>query len=86
MRLTPAQIDIIKTTAQAVLGDDAPVTLFGPHARVPALFHQPGRCIDTADAQIAGIALVTNLELVTRKTKDFVGIEGLKLHNPWQDH
>ena len=23
----------------------SPVTLFGPHARVPALFHQPGRCI-----------------------------------------
>jgi predicted nucleotidyltransferase len=29
MRLTPAQIDIIKTTAQTVLGDGARVTLFG---------------------------------------------------------
>jgi hypothetical protein len=29
---------------------------------------------------------VANLELVTRNTKDFVGIEGLKLNNPWQDH
>ncbi len=29
MRLTPAQIDIIKTTAQTVLGDGARVMLFG---------------------------------------------------------
>ena len=29
MRLTPAQIDSIKSTAQAVLGEGAQVTLFG---------------------------------------------------------
>ena len=29
MRLTPAQIDTIKSTAKAVLGEDAHVTLFG---------------------------------------------------------
>jgi hypothetical protein len=29
MRLTPAQIDTIKSTAQAVLGEGAKVTLFG---------------------------------------------------------
>jgi predicted nucleotidyltransferase len=29
MRLTPAQIHTIKSTAQAVLGDDVQVTLFG---------------------------------------------------------
>ena len=29
MRLTPAQIDAIKSTATAVLGDGAQVTLFG---------------------------------------------------------
>ncbi len=29
MRLTPAQIDTIKSTAQAVLGEGAQVTLFG---------------------------------------------------------
>lgn len=29
MRLTPAQIDAIKTTAQAVLGESVQVTLFG---------------------------------------------------------
>ncbi len=58
----------------------------GRYAMVRAQRQLAGRPIDTADAQIAAIALVTNLELVTRNTKDFVGIEGLKLHNPWQDH
>ena len=29
MRLTPAQIDTIKSTAQALLGEDVQVTLFG---------------------------------------------------------
>ena len=29
MRLTPAQIDTIKSTAQAVLGEGVQVTLFG---------------------------------------------------------
>lgn len=29
MRLTPAQVAVLKSTARAVLGDDAQVTLFG---------------------------------------------------------
>jgi predicted nucleotidyltransferase len=29
MRLTPAQIETIKSTAQAVLGEDVQITLFG---------------------------------------------------------
>lgn len=58
----------------------------GRYAMVRAQRQLAGRPIDTADAQIAAIALVANLKLVTRNTKDFVGIEGLKLHNPWQDH
>jgi predicted nucleic acid-binding protein len=36
-----------------------------------------GRPIDTAKAQIAAIALAVNLTLVTRKTKDCEGIDGL---------
>ena len=52
----------------------------------PRELHLTIRPFDTADAQIAAIALVANLELATRNTKDFVGIEGLKLHNPWQDY
>ena len=58
----------------------------GRYAMVRAQRQLARRPIDTADAQIAAIALVANLELVTRNTKDFVGIEGLKLNNPWQDH
>ena len=58
----------------------------GRYAMVRAQRQLARRPIDTADALIAAIALVANLELVTRNTKDFVGIEGLKLNNPWQDH
>lgn len=42
-----------------------------------------GRHISMADAQIASIALANKLTLVTRNTKDFEGIEGLNLINPW---
>jgi toxin FitB len=45
-----------------------------------------GRPIDTADAQIAAIALATGSTLVTRNTKDFASIENLTVVNPWQDH
>ena len=58
----------------------------GCYAMVRAQRQLAGRRIDTADAQIAAIALGAKLVLVTRNTKDFVGIDGLKLHNPWQDH
>jgi len=42
-----------------------------------------GRPITTEDAQIAAIALSENLTLLTRNIKDFIGIDGLKLVNPW---
>ena len=58
----------------------------GCYAMVRAQCQLAGRPIDTADAQIAAIALGAKLVLVTRNTKDFVGIDGLKMHNPWQDH
>ena len=38
-----------------------------------------GRPIDTADAHIAAIALATQLTLVTRNTKDFAGLQGLRM-------
>jgi len=35
------------------------------------------------DAQIAAISVAGGLTLVTRNTKDFQGITGLRLSNPW---
>jgi len=57
-----------------------------PPRPVPDQRQLAGRPIDTADAQIAAIALATGLTLVTRNTKDFASIEDLTVVNPWQDH
>jgi predicted nucleic acid-binding protein len=54
------------------------------YAMVKAQRQLAGRPIDTANAQIAAIALAANLTLVTRNTKDFEGIDGLQVINPWQ--
>lgn len=43
-----------------------------------------GTSISTEDAQIAAIALVNGLSLATRNGKDFKGIVGLAVLNPWQ--
>lgn len=58
----------------------------GHYAVVRAHRQLMGRPIDTADAQIAAIALAAHLTLVTRNTKDFEGISGLEQINPWQSH
>jgi len=58
----------------------------GHYAVARAQRQRAGRPIDTADAQIAAIALAAQLTLVTRNTKDFEGIEGLDVFNPWQPH
>jgi len=42
-----------------------------------------GRATSTADAQIAATALRHNLALATRNGKDFKGIAGLAVANPW---
>ena len=36
------------------------------------------------DLFLAATALENDLTLLTRNTKDFQGIQGLKLHNPWR--
>ena len=46
---------------------------------------QSGRPISTEDAQIAAIALVHRMKLVTRNTRDFEGIDGLEVINPWAE-
>lgn len=55
-------------------------------ALVRAQRQRAGLPITTEDAQIAAVALAAGMPLVTRNTKDFAGIEGLELHNPWQGH
>lgn len=42
-----------------------------------------GQPISVEDAQIAAIARSSKLDFATRNTKDFSGIEGLVLINPW---
>lgn len=58
----------------------------GHYALVRAQRQLAGRPIDSADAQIAAIALAAQLTLVTRNIKDFEGIDGLEVINPWQPH
>ncbi len=43
-----------------------------------------GHAISTEDGQIAAIALSHGLPLATRNGKDFNGIAGLTLLNPWE--
>lgn len=43
-----------------------------------------GRPITRADAQIAASCLVNNATLATRNTRDFEGIPGLEVINPWE--
>ncbi len=42
-----------------------------------------GRPISVEDAQIASIAVIGGLIIATRNIKDFTGIEGLDVVNPW---
>ena len=42
-----------------------------------------GRTLPAADSMIASAAITHHMTLVTRNTKDFEGIEGLMLINPW---
>lgn len=42
-----------------------------------------GRPISFQDAMIAAIALANDMVLATRNVKDFSGISGLKVLNPW---
>lgn len=58
-------------------------TCSGLYASVVANRRRSGFSITTEDAQIAAIALSRKLPLATRNTKDFLHIEGLLLHNPW---
>lgn len=54
------------------------------HAELRAVQQARGRPLAEPDAQIAASALSRGLTLVTRNTRDFDGIDGLKLAN-WFD-
>lgn len=54
------------------------------YAQIVSSRSRQGRPITVEDAQIAAIALSADLELATRNIKDFLGIDALKLVNPWE--
>ena len=53
--------------------------------KVQARRQRAGRPIATEDAQIASIALTHGMKVATRNTRDFKGIDGLEVINPWED-
>lgn len=56
------------------------------YAMVRAQRQRAGKPISTEDALIAAIALAANFCLVTRNVKDFEGLDGLQVINPWPPH
>lgn len=55
----------------------------GKYASIVAKRTRQGRPVGVEDAQIAAIALAAGLTLATRNARDFAGIEGLAVTNPW---
>lgn len=55
------------------------------YASIVSARTRQGRPISVEDAQIAAIARTGSLALATRNMKDFSGIDGLILVNPWED-
>jgi predicted nucleic acid-binding protein len=53
------------------------------YASIVAKRTRQGSPISVEDAQIAAIAVTGGLVLATRNTRDFAGIQGLTLVNPW---
>lgn len=53
------------------------------YAQIVAIRTRLGSPISVEDAQIAAIARAAGLTLATRNVKDFSGIDGLKIIDPW---
>lgn len=53
------------------------------YAEIVSERHRQGHPISVEDAQIAAIALCGGLTLATRNVRDFAGIKGLDVVNPW---
>ena len=81
----------LAAAASAVFEEDfaGAVLAFDPaaarrYAEIVSVRIRNGRPITSQDAEIAAIALASDLVLVTRNEKDFSGIPGLSILNPWQ--
>jgi hypothetical protein len=82
--------DRLATAAEQMFAEDFPGRSLpfddlcaSEYAVLVAARTRQGRAISTEDAQIAAIALVHGLSLATRNEKDFKGIDGLTVLNPW---
>jgi toxin FitB len=53
------------------------------YGQLGATQQRSSHACSTEDAMIASIALAHQFTLITRNTKDFEGIAGLRLINPW---
>jgi tRNA(fMet)-specific endonuclease VapC len=70
--------DAVRAALPILPYDEAAATW---HARERARLGRRGRTLSAADGQIAAIARVNELTLVTANTRDFRRFEGLKIEN-----
>lgn len=84
--------DLLADMAEQVFQEDFPGRCLpfdceaaGEYALIVSERNRKGHPISVEDAQIAAIAKTADLALATRNTKDFSGITGLKLVDPWTD-
>ena len=83
----------LKIATDAVIQEDFSQRCLSLDARCARVYgsvaagqQQQGRACSAEDAMIASIALAHQLTLVTRNTKDFEGIDGLVMLNPWNEN
>lgn len=72
---------IAKDYADRIIGVDSLTGLLW--GQLAAHASRKGKTLPAIDALLAAQAMQNNLTLVTRNTKDFEHIDGLKLVNPW---
>ena len=80
----------LTAATEALVQDDFALRCLSLDARCAPLYgklaakqQQRGTPCSAEDAMIAAIALANQFTLVTRNTKDFEGMDGLILINPW---
>ena len=73
---------LVDTFADAIMVYDLPAARRTASILVAA--HSAGRPMSLADAQIAGICVAGGHVLATRNVRDFAGVDGLSLTNPFE--